>query len=76
MEWTKQRPTTEGLYVHEEEHKITRRFYTVKRGRWQKAENPDWLYARNIVNNDVVALDKAPRGWWLGPLPECPRHEQ
>ena len=67
INWTRLFPTVEGKYLRIEDRYWPVVLTHIRKGRWQDAENPEWLY-------DGVAL--APietlSAVWLGPIEDCP----
>jgi len=64
MEWTDERPGEVGHYVFKEKGCFESQVLSVHYGRWQEAQNPEYLYAGKVL------LDE-PEGMWFGPIPEC-----
>lgn len=65
MEWTDKSPTEPGLYMLQKVNEWTIHVERVHRGKWQDAQNPDWLYCSVMPVHEIDAR-------WLGPLPEPP----
>ncbi len=65
--WTKKKPTEEGYYLFKKYSEWVKKPKEVHKGDWKQRQNPDELYAF-----DIILSSSELEGWWYGPIPEIP----
>jgi len=63
LEWTEEKPQNEGRYLFKSWKEWRVCVVEVHYGKWQSAQNPDWLYA---TTDPIDSM----KGQWYGPIPE------